>query len=189
MANSTHLSAIIFSDMEGYTALMQKDEERTLQLLEKYEQTLAKVVQKHGGEIVKNYGDGSICLFSSAMGSIECAIELQKLMQEPPVVPLRIGVNLGVVHRKGDDVFGDAINITSRIESMGIAGNILLSHSMFQKVKNHPQFKFQSLGKFNFKNVESEIEVFAIANEGFAVPRKNQLLGKFKKERNRPQIR
>ena len=65
---------------------------------------------------------------------------------------------------------------------MGVSGNILLSHSMYDKVKTHPEFKFKSLGKFSFKNVEGTQEVFAVANEGFAIPRRKELMGKFKKK-------
>lgn len=182
MTKTTHLSAIFFSDIEGYTSLMQKDEESTLILLDKYQQTLAKMVSKYGGEIVKNYGDGSICLFTSAAESVKCAIDIQQALRLSPEVPLRIGLNLGDVHRKEDDVYGDAINVTSRLESMGVAGNILLSHSMYVKVKTHPEFEFQSLGNFNFKNVEGALEVFAISNEGFSIPRRKELVGKFKKK-------
>lgn len=182
MAKTTHLSAIIFCDIEGYTSLMQKDEKSTLQLLDRYRQTLAEMVEKHGGEIIKNYGDGSICLFTSAAESVKCAIEIQQSLRLPPEVPLRIGLNLGDVHRKGDDVYGDAINIASRLESMGVAGNILLSHSMYEKVKNHPEFEFRFLGNLNFKNVEGPLEVIAVANEGLVIPQRKDLVGKFKKK-------
>jgi len=182
MTKTTHLSAILFSDIEGYTSMMQKDEKSTLLLLDRYQQTLAKMVSKHGGEIVKNYGDGSICLFSSAAESVKCAIEIQKSLRLYPEVPLRIGLNLGDVHRKGDDVYGDAINVASRLESMGVAGNILLSYSMYEKVKTHPEFEFQSLGNFNFKNVDGSLEVFAVAYKGFTIPRRKELIGKFKKK-------
>lgn len=185
MAKTSHLSAIIFSDIEGYTSLMQKDEKGTLQLLDRYRQTLAEMVRKHGGEIIKNYGDGSICLFSSIAESVKCAIEIQQSLRLAPEVPLRIGLNLGDVHRKGDDVYGDAINIASRLESMGVAGNILLSHSMYEKVKTHPEFEFQSLGNFNFKNVEGPLEVFAVANEGLTIPQRKKLIGKFKKKESK----
>lgn len=185
MTRTTHLSAIFFSDIEGYTAMMQKDEESTLILLDKYQQTLAKYVGKYDGEIVKNYGDGSICLFSSAVASVKCAIDIQEELKSAPAVPLRIGLNLGDVHRKGGDVYGDSINVTSRLESMGVGGNILLSQSMYIKVKNHPEFDFQSLGKFNFKNVDTPLEVFAVSNEGFAIPRRKNLTGKFKKRENK----
>lgn len=184
MTNTSYLSAIFFCDIEGYTALMQKDEQKTLLLLDNYQQTLTRMVGKYGGQIVKNLGDGSICLFTSAVRTVECAIELQQALRLPPEVPLRIGLNLGDVHRKDDDVFGDAINVTSRIESMGKAGNILMSHSMYQKVKNHPEFKFQSVGKFDFKNVNETLEVFAIANEGFVIPKRKELVGKFKKKQS-----
>ncbi|MGB5371861.1 MAG: adenylate/guanylate cyclase domain-containing protein [Flavobacteriaceae bacterium] len=182
MTNAIHLSAILFCDIEGYTALMQKDEANTMLLLDKYERTLTGMMEKYGGEIIKNYGDGSICLFKSAVQMVQCAIEVQQALRVPPIVPLRIGLNLGDVHRKADDVYGDAVNIASRIEDIGIGGNVLLTHSLYQKVKNHPEFEFRSLGKFYFKNVDEAHEVFAVANEGVVVPKRKQLVGKFKKK-------
>ena len=160
---------------------MQRNEHLAMDMLEKYQDALKIQVEKNSGEIVKNYGDGSICLFPTANGAVACANELQLTIKNE--VPLRIGLHLGDIIFKGDDVYGDALNIASRIESMGVSGNVLLSQSMHNKVKNQPGFSFQLLGKFAFKNVELPLEVYALTNDGIIVPKKNQLSGKFNQSR------
>ena len=119
-------------------------------------------------------------LFDSTVGAVQCAIEMQQEFQQEPVVPLRIGVHVGEVIRKGNDVFGNGINIASRVESMGVAGAVLISKDAQKRVKNQEHHDFVSLGHFNFKNVEEPIEVFALANQGLVVPTPEQLVGKQK---------
>ena len=179
MRSVKKLTAILFADIQGYTALMQKDEKAALALLKRYQDSLSKEVMAHGGEIIKQYGDGGICLFPSASGATHAALQLQLALQEAPGVPLRIGLHLGDVTFSGEDVYGDAINLTSRIESMGVPGSVLLSRSMNQKVKNQAEFRFQSLGSFHFKNIEEPMEVFALANGGIVIPARKELKGKF----------
>ena len=177
------LTAILFADIQGYTAMMQKSEAHALGILRRYQDALSSLTQQYNGEIVKNYGDGSICLFKSASESVLCAIDLQEELRKEPKVPLRIGLHEGDVVFSDNDVYGNAINIASRIESMGVAGNILLSNTLAQKVKNQDRIKLQSLGSFNFKNIEDSIEVYAIKNEGFVIPDKKKLKGKFEEKR------
>ena len=86
---------------------------------------------------------------------------LQTIFQKEPITPVRIGIHSGTVTYEGDKIFGDSVNITSRIESMGVAGGILLSKKVRDEVKNNPGLQLQSLGNFEFKNVEEPMEVFA----------------------------
>jgi len=175
---SRKLSAILFADIAGYTAMMQKNEANALEVLDLYQANLLSLVEEYNGEIIKNYGDGSICLFSSASNAIHAAKVLQLTVKEK--VPLRIGLHLGdVIHKKGD-VYGDAINVASRIESMGVAGNVLISDFFYYKVKNQADLSFRSLGKFNFKNVDRTIEVYALANEGILVPGRSDIVSRIK---------
>lgn len=174
------LSAILFADIVGYTAIMQADEGKALSFLKHYQDSLGAVVAKHQGEIIKNYGDGSLCLFSSVLEAVTCAKDLQLRLLQEPHVPLRIGIHLGDVNHMDNDVYGDAINIASRIESMGVAGNVLLSKSVYDKIKNQTQLPTESLGKFDFKNIDQSIEVFALQHRGLVVPSRKELKGKFK---------
>jgi len=172
------LAAILFADIVGYTSLMQKDEAQANLLLEKFHQTLKEKVSFHKGQIINNYGDGCVCTFDSAVDAMNCAKEVQSIFQNEPIVPVRIGLHSGDVMFKENNVYGDSVNIASRIESLGVAGAVLFSKQIKRHISNQTAFKVQSLGKFHFKNVEKEMEVFALANEGFVVPKRNELQGK-----------
>jgi TolB-like protein len=109
--------------------------------------------------------------------AIRCAIALQSGFHNDPKVPVRIGIHSGTVVTEGDKVYGDSVNIASRIESMGIPGAILVSKKVRDELKNQPDLLMPSLGSFEFKNVEEPMEVFALANEGFAVPKRDEIKG------------
>jgi adenylate cyclase len=126
------------------------------------------------------FGDGSLCTFSSATEALRCAIEMQQQFQMEPKVPLRIGLHVGEIFFEDGKVFGDGVNIVSRVQSLGIANSILFSSEINSKIKNQQEFKCVSLGKFHFKNIDEPMEVFALTNEGLVVPRKEELTGKLK---------
>src|SRR6476469_2358884 len=180
MGHQRQLAAILFTDIVGYTALMQENEQKAVALIKHYNSTLEKNVAIHEGKVLNYYGDGSLCIFSSALESLNCAIDLQRELQTEPVVPLRIGLHIGEIFFEDGKALGDGVNIASRIQSLGQANTILFSKEIFDKIRNHPEFKAISLGLFDFKNVEQPIEVFALANEGLNVPKKEELSGKLK---------
>ena len=95
MQPTRRLAAILFTDIVGSTAVMQKDEQAALLLNNRYVAVLKQCVLLHGGEILNDYGDGSLCTFSSATEALRCAIEMQQKFQHEPKVPLRIGVHVG----------------------------------------------------------------------------------------------
>ena len=180
MEQERKLAAILFADIVGYTALMQKGETTAMSILNRFETITQKAVEKHAGEIIKTYGDGSLLLFPSTVNAVQCAYEMQQAFQSAPKVPLRIGIHVGEIIRKGKDIFGNGVNIASRVESMGVAGSVLLSKNAEEKIRNQEGFQTQSLGIFDFKNVEEPMEVFALANEGLAIPNKEKITGKLK---------
>lgn len=175
------LAAILFADIVGYTSLMQKDEQQASSIIRHFQQQLEEKVIAHNGQIVNFYGDGALCTFQIPIEAVRCAMALQTDFQKEPNVPVRIGIHSGTVTYEGDKIFGDSVNITSRIESMGIAGGVLLSKKVRDEVKNNPDLKLQSLGQIEFKNVEESMEIFALANEGLVIPQKEQIGGKLKK--------
>ncbi len=169
------LAAILFADIVGYTALMQEGEGKAMAMLSHFEGISKRLVTTHRGEIIKTYGDGCLILFDSTVDAATCAVAMQQAFDEEPAVPVRIGIHVGEVIHKGNDVFGDGVNVASRIESIGMPGAVLLSASAQQKIRNQEAFETQSLGTFRFKNVREPIQVFAIANDGLVIPAKSDL--------------
>ncbi len=161
-----HLAAILFTDIVGYTSMMQRNEEQAVAIIKQHNAVMETTVAAHHGEVLNFYGDGCLCIFPSATEAMYCAIEVQKQLQYEPVVPLRIGLHIGEVFFEDGKVLGDGVNVASRIQSLGQEKTILFSGEILDKIKNHPEFKSVSLGSFEFKNVDEPMEVFAMANGG-----------------------
>ncbi|MEO5906150.1 MAG: adenylate/guanylate cyclase domain-containing protein, partial [Saprospiraceae bacterium] len=169
------LAAIMFTDMTGYTALMHEDEQKAKVLRDKQRGTLEKLVPQYRGKILQYFGDGSLSIFNSAIDCVKCAIEVQKVLLEEPLVPHRVGIHSGDICYDGQGVYGDSVNIASRIEAVSLPGAVLISDKVYDEIKNQHEIETKSLGKFNFKNVKRPIEVYAITNEGLVVPSGAQL--------------
>ena len=179
-AQSHRLVAIMFTDIQGYTALMQQDEEKALQLRNRHREVFNEVTQKYKGRILQYYGDGTLSIFQSAIDAVKCGIELQRGFQLAPQIPVRIGIHSGDIIVNEEDIIGDGVNIASRIESLAAAGSVFISEKVYDEVKNQPGIQTASLGNFEFKNVNKPIEVFTITNPGLIVPEVDQLTGKLK---------
>jgi adenylate cyclase len=172
------LSAVMFTDIVGYTALMQKDEEVATKVRAKHRRIFEEQHILHQGKIIQYYGDGTLSVFKSAIEATQCAVEMQKLLQKGDVVPLRIGLHLGDIVFNDTEVYGDGVNYASRIESLGIAGAILLSDRINDELKNHLSISTVSLGHFELKNITNALEVFAVSNNGIKVPEPLELTTK-----------
>lgn len=184
MQETRKLSTILFADIAGYTALMQKDEGHAMALLNTFKETLENVVPARGGSIDQYFGDGCLVSFESCVSGVKCAMDLQEKFIADGV-PMRMGMHLGDVVFKNNNVFGDGVNIASRIESLGVSGSVLISKSVRDQVKNHPELQLVSVGHFHFKNVDDRMEVFALSNPGLVVPRRQDMKGKLE-TRGRP---
>ena len=174
------LAAILFADIAGYTAMMADNESLALEKLSIFKEQLNKALLVNSGRLVQYFGDGGLCTFESSIQAMECAIFLQKALGRGTLVPVRIGIHTGDVIYKEGNVYGDAVNIASRIESIGQPGTILVSSQVRNQVKSAGTFEFASLGMFDFKNVDEAIEVYALSNQGFTVPSKSKIEGKIK---------
>jgi TolB-like protein/class 3 adenylate cyclase/Tfp pilus assembly protein PilF len=175
-----HLAAILFTDIVGYTSMMQENEVQAVSAIKRHNLVLERLASSFHGSVANYFGDGSLCIFQSATEAVQCALELQKELQKEPRVPLRVGLHIGEVFFEDDKAIGDGVNIASRIQSLGQANTILLSKEIADKIRNHPEFKMVSLGSFEFKNVNESLEVFALSNEGLHVPKRHSLEGKLK---------
>jgi TolB-like protein/class 3 adenylate cyclase/tetratricopeptide (TPR) repeat protein len=183
MSQDRQLAAIMFTDIVGYTAMMQSDEQKAVAVIKHYNTTLEKLVSQFNGQVLNYYGDGSLCIFHSATDAANCSLAVQKDLKKEPVVPLRIGLHIGEVFFEEAKALGDGVNVASRVQSLGQANTILISEEFHNKIKNNSSITTASLGHFNFKNVDRPMEVFALANEGLSVPLRKNLEGKLKEKK------
>lgn len=168
--HTRQLAAIMFADMTGYTAMMQEDELKAMTLRDRQRQVLEQLIPAHNGRIIQYFGDGTLSLFGSAIDATKAAISIQHELQKEPKVSVRIGLHSGDISYYKDGIYGDSVNIASRIEALSLPGAILISDKVFDEVKNQQDIKTHLLGKFNLKNVKRQVEVYAIANQGLIVP-------------------
>jgi adenylate cyclase len=171
MQHQRRLSAIMFTDIEGYTALMQQDENNAFQIRTKHREVFKTAAEKYNGELIQYYGDGSLSIFKSSVEAIECAIEMQTEFQKEPSIPIRIGIHVGDIIKTESDIIGDAVNVASRIEKLAVKGSILISDEVRDQIKNQKGIVTKFIGHFDFKNVAQTMPVFAIANKGIVVPK------------------
>jgi len=161
------LAAVMFTDIVGYTSLMEGDEEVAIKIRTRHRQVFSEQHEAHQGEIIQYYGDGALSIFKSAIEAVQCAIGIQRLLKEgEPVVPVRVGLHMGDIVYSKTEVYGDGVNFASRIESMGVSGAILLSGKLNDELKNHKQISTRSLGIFELKNITNPVEVFSVTNTG-----------------------
>jgi adenylate cyclase len=180
MESTRRLAAIMFTDIVGYTAMMGSDENLAIKTVTHHKKFIEEIVPKFNGDLIQFYGDGSLSIYSSATSALECAMAIQMEFQKNINIPLRIGLHIGELLIKDGNVYGDGVNLASRIESLGQAGTIMFSEDVFQKIRNNNQFKSEALGSFDFKNVEQPMQVYALANEGFPVPAAVSISGKLR---------
>jgi adenylate cyclase len=169
------LAAVMFADMTGYTALMQEDEQKARILRDRQRFILEKLIPYYNGKIIQYFGDGTLSIFGSAIDAVKCSIELQVELQKEPKVSLRIGLHSGDIAYDSQGVYGDSVNLASRIEALSVPGGVLVSDKIYDEIKNHPDIQTSMLGKFSLKNVKRQVEVYAIANEGLVIPSAAQI--------------
>lgn len=179
------LAAILFADMTGYTALMQQNEDLARLKRKRLKEVLEANIEQHNGKVLQYYGDGSLSIFNSAIDCISASIKIQQQLQLDPKVELRMGIHTGDVIIEDESIYGDGVNLASRIESLAVPGGIFISEKVYDEIKNHEIFRTQEMGYFELKNVKQPVRVFAIANEGIAVPSREEVRGKTQQPKNR----
>jgi adenylate cyclase len=164
------LVALMFTDMVGYTALSQNDEELALEILEEHRSLLRPIFRKHGGREVKTIGDAFLVEFPSAFEAVKCSLDIQPAIADfnidRPIdrkFQLRIGIHLGDAIHRDNDVYGDAVNIASRIHGLCEAGSVCISEEVYLQVKNKlDNTHFVRIGKRKLKNVKTSVQVYTL---------------------------
>jgi len=151
VASVRRLSAIMFTDMVGSTAAAQSNEENALKLRDEQAALVRPLFAAHQGREIKSMGDGFLAEFDSALRAVQCALDIQQHLHErnsqPGVasIQLRIGIHLGDVEQKETDIFGDAVNIASRIEPLASPGGVCISGEVYSQVRNKVPNKLEKL--------------------------------------------
>ena len=141
------LAAIVFTDIVGFTNLSSKDEEGAYNLVIKQREILKPIVSQYEGEWLKEEGDGLLLSFPSSKQAVNCSIQIQATVKDVDDLNLRIGVHQGDIIIEDKDVFGDDVNIASRIEPFAAAGGIAVSQKIQQDLSSNPEFKFKFIDK------------------------------------------
>jgi class 3 adenylate cyclase/TolB-like protein/Tfp pilus assembly protein PilF len=168
------LVAILAADVAGYSRLMESDETGTLAALTSHRNDLIDPkIAEHHGHVVKLMGDGALVEFASVVDALQCAVDIQRGMDERnrdvPVdeqIRFRIGVHLGDVIVEGEDIYGDGVNVASRIEALAEPGGICVSRQAKDQIGSKIQIGFESLGARQVKNLETPIEVYRVVLDG-----------------------
>lgn len=165
MSTTRQLAAIMFTDIVGYTALMGEDEYKAFEILKKNRELQKPIIERHGGKCVKEFGDGILACFTTATDGVKAAIEIQEAGNTPKAFELRIGIHLGEVVFQDNDVFGDGVNISSRLQSVAPIGGIWISESVYKNVCNKKEIKTKFVREELLKNVKEPIRVYEVITD------------------------
>jgi class 3 adenylate cyclase/TolB-like protein/Flp pilus assembly protein TadD len=179
-------SVVFFSDIVGYTRLMGQDENAAFELMKENLKIHQEIFQKYRGQVVKELGDGILGIFETPNEAINAAFEIQQFTRENQNFQLRIGMHSGDVIFDHGDVFGDAVNQSSRIQSVGTPSSILISETLHNELGTQSKFSTIKLGAFELKNVEKEVMLFAITNPPLNVPKRTDILKNIKYQERNP---
>ncbi len=171
------LVAVMFTDMVGYTALIQADERVGLDKRDRYMSALESHHDAFGGTIVQRLGDGSMSMFPSSLAAVLAGVAIQQELAAHDVL-VRIGVHVGEVIVEPERLTGEAVNIAARIESFAVPGGVMLSDSAYDQIKNRSDVGVVRLGRFRLKNVGRPFELYAVSADGIVVPDPEALEGK-----------
>ena len=172
----------MFTDTVGSAAAAQSDEAGTLLRLREQQEFLRPLFTEYQGREVKSTGDGFLVEFSSALQATRCAIAINLRLHErnsqanTVPVELRIGIHLGDVEQNGEDIFGDAVNIASRIESLANPGGICVSQQVYDQVRNKLEHPIVSIGRIGLKNIDLPTEVYALSLPWLSFPAPNAVM-------------
>jgi adenylate cyclase len=169
---SRRLAAIMFTDMVGYSAMAQEDEEAALRALALHNRTLRPFFEKFQGREVKTMGDAFLLEFGSTLDAVQCALEIQRHLRTTQLagpgdrpIQIRIGIHAGDVIEDDGDVLGDAVNVASRIEPLATPGGICITRQVYDQVQNKVGAVFVKLPPVSLKNISAPTEVYRIVGE------------------------
>ena len=170
------LAAILSADVEGYSRLMDDDEEATIQTLTAFRAAMTTLIREYRGRVVDAPGDNLLAEFVSAVDAVNCAVEIQRELAErneelsyERKMQFRIGVNVGDVVEDEDRIYGDGVNIAARVEGLAEAGGICISGRVYDQVENKLDFEYEFIGEHTVKNIAAPLRIYRVLSHPGAV--------------------
>src|SRR5208282_1767403 len=171
------LSCILAADAVGYSQLMEQDEESTIRVLAAHRAVIDGIIAFHGGRIISTAGDSVLAEFGSVVEAVRCAVEIQEALKtrndalpDKSQMHFRVGVNLGDVVVKNDDLLGDGVNVAARLETIAEPGGICISSSVYDQITGKLDLGFQDIGELTLKNISRPIRVYRVSGTGRPQP-------------------
>jgi class 3 adenylate cyclase len=167
------LAAILSADVAGYSRLMGADETGTLASLSAHREVIDELIRQRNGRIASTAGDSVLAEFPSVMEAVQCGVEIQQAMTarnaevpEDRKMLLRIGINVGDVMVKDEDIFGDGVNVAARLQALAVPGGICISRAVRDQLRDKSPFVFEDQGEQAVKNIARPVRVFTVHFEG-----------------------
>ena len=164
------LKAIVFTDIADFTSISAKDEQKAVELIQKQNEIIKPIVEKHNGEWLKEIGDGLLFSFDSSLEAVRCSIKIQEKLKAYDDLNIRIGIHQGDIFIKDGDVFGDDVNIASRIEGFAPIGGISISDKVDKDIAGVSDIKTSNIGHRKLKGVEQETKLRCIVSHELPNP-------------------
>ena len=162
LRSDRQLASILFTDIVGYTVMMGANEANALRVLERNRKIQKPIIEKYQGKWLKEMGDGTLSIFFTASDAVLCAIDIMEKVGQDGSFQLRMGIHLGEIVFSGKDIFGDGVNVASRIMDEAKEGGICLSEAVYHNIKNKENIKTRMLGDIELKNVTGKMRLYKI---------------------------
>ena len=178
------LAAIVFTDLVDFSLLSGKDENKALKIIQKQKEIVIPLLKEFKGTLHKETGDGLVLTFQTVTNAVKFSINLQRATKALPDLNLRIGIHEGEITFQDNDILGDDVNITSRIEPFAADGGIAISGKVQQNLLSLPEFETKYIGKPKLKGISQTIEVYCITSQGLPETNISQVSAKLEKEKS-----
>ena len=162
MSKKRQLAAIVFTDITDFTSMMDRDESKALNIRHKQRDNIQAALKEYDGEYIKEIGDGDLMMFNSATDAVNFTLQLQDDIDPADNFSIRAAIHIGDVVREGDDIFGDGVNIASRIQGMAESGGICISQAVYDSIQSQADISAQSIGKHTLKGIDVEQELYTL---------------------------
>ena len=163
---TTRLEAIMFTDIAGYSRLMEADEELTIQLLKTHNDIVFPVIESYAGEVVSTIGDGLLVVFTSVRKAVECGLAIHSAIADHNELSgqserflLRIGIHVGEVQHDEKQIYGIGVSVAARVQPFALPGGICITEDVFRQIEGKVKNDIESIGSQTLRSISRPYEL------------------------------